>query len=1314
MHCSQCDTENPETAKFCSQCGAKLSLACQQCGRGLPLDAKFCLECGAYVAALAVEAADKPGNAIPERIKRLVPADYVARLMQARGQLAGERRLVTILFSDIKGSTAMAERLDPEDVMEIMDGAFDVLIEPIMRYEGTLARLMGDAILAFFGAPIAHEDDPERACRAALEIVEGAQAYAARLEQDRGISGFNVRVGINTGLVVVGEVGSDLRVEYTAMGDAINLAARMEQHAAPGSVLITHDTYRHIRGVFDVQPQEPLLVKGKVEPVQTYVVLQAKPRAFRLPTRGVEGIETRMIGREAELKRLQDALHDAIEDRERQVFTIVGDAGVGKSRLLYEFDSWVELLPQTIRYFKGRARQEMQNVPYALLRDLFAFRFQIQDSDSAELVRQKIVQGVAEVLGTEEQGEIKAHLMGQLMGYDFSDSPHLREVRDDPQALHQQAMAHMAQFFTATSDLSPTLLLLEDLHWSDDSSLDVVNRLAESLPETRLMIVCAARPALFERRPHWGEGQTFHTRLDLTPLSHRDGRRLVAEILQRVDQVPATLRDLIVTGAEGNPFFIEELIKMLMEDAVIVKGDEAWRVEPDRLAKVRVPESLTGVLQARLDRLPLAQRTILQQASVVGRLFWDRAVAHIGETTSEGMGETEVVNGLTALRDREMVFRKETSAFAGAGEYIFKHAVLREITYASVLKRLRKAYHSLVADWLVEEAGERASEMTGLIADHLQAAGRTSEALEQLLHAGDQARGLYAHQEAIVAYRRALALLREQGEDERAARTLMKLGLTYHTAFEYQRSREAYDEAFALWQGAAESEQPASLPAAPHALRMTYWEPLTLDAAKSYDEASGNVIAQLFDGLVEMDLDLNVMPRVARNWEVSEGGRKYVFHLRDDVSWSDGTPVTAGDFAYALRRMLAPETGAYLASLLYFIKGGRAYNKGEISSPDSVRCYALDEWSLVIELEEPTPYSLHLLSLGAPAPRHTIEAYGEAWTEMQHLVTNGPFRLESWAKGTSMDLVRNPEHGGLSRGNVKRIELRFLPLQDWPARLALYAADELDILDITEFPPDALDDTRRRHPGEYTSIPNLATVGIGFNAAQPPFDDPRVRQALAHAIDKEALTDVALGGYGSPANGGFVPPMMPGHAPGIGLVYDVSKGQRLLVEAGYPGGRGLPVLEALLLARPISDRIGMFMQTQWQEHLGVKSLWTGLEYEPLAERMEAGPPHVGPIRWIADYPDPDSFLRVAMSHYLRFTGWQDRAFDAWVEQARRISDQQQRMRAYREADRILIQSAAFVPLFYGRDHLLVKPWIRNHGASMTGRWFWNHVVIEPH
>ena len=607
-----------------------------------------------------------------------MPQEYVDRLLAAGGQMAGERRLVTILFSDVKGSTAMAEQLDPEEVMEIMNGAFEFLIEPIMRYEGTLARLMGDAILAFFGAPIAHEDDPERACRAALEIVEGAQEYAARLEQERGIASFAVRVGINTGLVVVGEVGSDLRVEYTAMGDAINLAARMEQAAPPGGILITHDTYRHVRGVFDVLPQEPLTVKGKSEPVQTYLVQRAKPRAFRKEIRGVEGIETHMVGRDAELLILQNNYLDALDEVETHVVTVIGEAGVGKTRLLDEFNDWIELLPERMWYFKGRAASTTQTVAYSLWRDMFAYRFEILDSDPAATALHKFREGMAAVLEPD-----RADLVGQLVGFDLATagSEAVQALLGSPN-FGQLARAYLGQYCRALLAQNPMVVLLEDLQWADDSSLDLVAHLVAEIPEAPLLIVAAARPALFERRPNWGEGQQAYRRLELEPLSRRASRALVEEILQKAAELPEVLRELIVEAAEGNPYYVEELIKMLIEDGVIVRGEPHWQVQAQRLAQVRVPPTLTAVLQARLDALPQVEKAVLQRASVVGRLFWDRLVGEMAADSAEA-GDTEPLLG--SLREREMVFQREQSAFAEAREYTFKHTILRDVTYGTCL-----------------------------------------------------------------------------------------------------------------------------------------------------------------------------------------------------------------------------------------------------------------------------------------------------------------------------------------------------------------------------------------------------------------------------------------------------------------------------------------------------------------------------------------------------------------------------------------------------------------------------------------------------
>jgi ABC-type oligopeptide transport system substrate-binding subunit len=602
-----------------------------------------------------------------------------------------------------------------------------------------------------------------------------------------------------------------------------------------------------------------------------------------------------------------------------------------------------------------------------------------------------------------------------------------------------------------------------------------------------------------------------------------------------------------------------------------------------------------------------------------------------------------------------------------------------------------------------------------LIADHLELAGRTGEATGHLLEAGDRARGLYAHLEAIGAYERALALLKEQGDHERAARTMMKLGLTYHTAFQFRQARQAYEEGFVLWQRVGQIEPAAAPPPAPHALRLPVFEPVTLDPGLASDSDSGDVIHQLFGGLVELSPQLDVLPDVASSWEVLEGGRKYVFHLRDDARWSDGVPVTARDFERAWKRVLDPASQSRNASLLYDVRGGRAYHQGHLADPDGVGVRAVDDITLVVELEGPTGYFLHLLAHSAayPVPRHVLEARGAAWAGLPGIVTNGPFTLAAWDHDESMVFERNPAYHGRFTGNVRRVELSFSPGR--PGRLLeMYDDNHADACFFGLLPQAEWDLARQRHAEEYVSAPSLSTLYIGFDVSRPPFDDPRVRRAFTLAADRQTLADVAMRGYVFPATGGLVPPGMPGHSPGIGLPYDPEGARHLLAEAGYPGGRGFPALEALVAAdRPFHVAAVQYLQAQWLEELGVEITWHPMEWgRLLTDRLDREAPHIWVMGWVADYPDPDSFLRA--SRWRVRTKWQNEAFGRLVEGARRAMEQGKRMRMYQQADRILVDESPVLPLLYGRSHLLAKPWVRKLPLPSIGPVAFRDVIIGPH
>ena len=672
----------------------------------------------------------------------------------ACGSAAQSLKQVTILFLDVVGSTPLSQYLDPEDVHAIMDYALACFTSIVQQYGGKVLSYAGDSLLAIFGGDEVREDDPERAVQAGLALLEEGKQQSERVLLRYRRSGFNVRVGLHTGAVLL---GGGIEADGSIRCFAVNVAARMEKSAPPGALLISHDTYRHLRGVFDVLPQAPIEVKGVDAPMLTYLVQRRKPRAFRVTTRGIEGVETRMVGRDDEFEQLQAAFRRLYSQRKLAVITVLGEAGVGKSRLLYEFDNWAEAQPEDFYFFQGRANPLTQSQPYGLLRDILAWRLQIADSDSMEVARQKFEKGLTPLFAAQDDegmAQAHAHLLGHLIGLDFADSPHVKGIADDGRQIRNRgfhAAAHMLGC-VAGQDQTPILLLLDDLHYADEGSLDFLNYLTQVNREQALLIVVMTRPTHFK----WGAHATSVVDMRLImldPLDKSSSRLLADELLKKLPIVPAALRELITGGAEGNPFYMEELVKMLVDEGAIIIGADSWRVNPEKLLATHIPPTLTGVLQARLDRLRPAERLALQKASVIGLVFWDQALAAL---------DANAPATLAALVRHELVVTHPDvaldSGVEGLREYAFAHQILHQVTYCTLLKQDRREYHARVAHWLCSLSGARARDFLGATAEHFVLCGDEARACEFFTRAAEHAAARYAHEAATGYVTRALAL----------------------------------------------------------------------------------------------------------------------------------------------------------------------------------------------------------------------------------------------------------------------------------------------------------------------------------------------------------------------------------------------------------------------------------------------------------------------------------------------------------------------------------------------------------------------------
>jgi len=705
-------------------------------------------------------------------------------LAQSATTAAPRRRQMTVLFLDVVGSTALSRTLDPEDFHEIMDSAMQSFSARVGHHGGRVLQYVGDGLLAAFGVEAAREDDAERAVRAGLDLVAEAKQQADLVQRAHGQSGFNIRVGVHTGHVML---GGGVDEQGTIRGFAVNIAARLEQAAPPGSLRISQDTWRHVRGMFDVEVQPPLQVKGQDEPVQTYLVLRAKPRSFRVPMRGIEDIETPLVGRDAELALLVATFEATERLRSLHAITVLAEAGLGKSRLINELQHSLEVHSKTSWLLLGRSQPSSMLQPFGLLREVLAWRLQISDSDSAEVARQRLVEGLAPLFA--EHGELQAELLGQLIGMDFSASPRLQGVLNEPRLLRDRAFAAFASFVQrlAASDGSPVVMLLDDLQWADDASLDWLQHLLKCthLP---IALVLGARPELLERRPNWGEGITQHRTTTLTQLDARQRKALAAALLQRLPAVPAVLHTLIETQAEGNPFYAEELVKMLIDDGVIAVEGADWRVLPDKLQGARIPGTLTGVLQARLDALAEPERRALQLASVVGPIFWDDALRTLDPAS---------VPNLPALQRKAMVHVRADSTFEGTREESFQHHLLHQVTYDTVLRAERRDAHARTAAWLAERTGDREAEYLAVTAEHYDLAGDKARAIDWFWRASEAATNRFASGTALTYMQRLLAMP-ELTDPALRFKVIHSMALVYGLLGQGEQQHQALRDALAL------------------------------------------------------------------------------------------------------------------------------------------------------------------------------------------------------------------------------------------------------------------------------------------------------------------------------------------------------------------------------------------------------------------------------------------------------------------------------------------------------------------------------------
>lgn len=732
--------------RVCGQCAAPLARACDKCGFENPANFKFCGNCGASLVPTAPRASGE------DKLARLgsMPAALAEKITSIGKQIEGERRTVTVLFADISGYTGISEKLDPEEVYHLVDTTLKAFIDEIYRHEGTLDKFMGDGIMALFGAPVAHEDDPARAVRAALGMQSALRTMNEDLEARLGIL-LKMRMGLNSGTVVVGSVGSDLRMDYTALGDTVNVASRLQGVAEPGTILVSRPVYEQTKPLFEFRELGAIRVKGRVEPVEIYEAVASRLKVERV--RGVPGLAAPMVGREEEFARLRKTVERLIGARQGQIVLVTGDAGIGKSRLTAELRGYLAGKP--VRVIEAACLSYGQSAYEVFLRLLRSY-FQIGENEPEETMREKVEDTVRAVVGPGEAVAQVLPYIENLLSMRIVEKELAERVRHlEPSQLQQQTFLAVRDLLTAQAQKQPLVLIFEDIHWIDKLSLDLLTFLLGSVEHAPLLLYCISRLAEGAAAPQIEKlGSANYPAhflpLPLTPLSHADSIALV-DLLLTIAELPDHLKQTIPQRAEGNPFFLEEILRMLIDQGIIRRTDERWEMAPDASwTDLDVPRTLQGLIMTRIDHLSEEARQAVQCAAVIGRDFSFRLLSNVVD------GVRNLREQMQSLEERELIRQ------VGNGEeleYRFNHVLIQETVYNSLLIRRRERLHHKIARGIELLYKERLEDNIEQLAFHYTESKDAERALPYLIRAGQRAADRFANQEAQHHYRQAVDAL---------------------------------------------------------------------------------------------------------------------------------------------------------------------------------------------------------------------------------------------------------------------------------------------------------------------------------------------------------------------------------------------------------------------------------------------------------------------------------------------------------------------------------------------------------------------------